>query len=236
VTANIQEFINEKDYVFVTGETAKFYAPELCLNSFSRNIFYSSSDYIIIVDELSSSNPHKYKWLLNSDVEAKRMNDTTFKIENGKGLLYISCLEPKSFTASFTNKSISANPSSSTPDFIIKKKIKTLTLESNNTSKNMRFITLLSVNSILNDKPFTIIEIRNDTCLGYQITFEEYTDIFLWSIGESINYEAIQTDASWIFLRVHLDKIKKYGLYHCSLFKYKGIPIISVPQKNNIFT
>jgi hypothetical protein len=96
--ARVASFLSAPgEYLYVRGEAANGYQPELRLARFNRHaIMVCDPDetYFIIQDELRSSVPHRYEWLLIAAEEAVQMGEHRYRVVSGSRALTVHFLGP----------------------------------------------------------------------------------------------------------------------------------------------
>lgn len=156
--AKIEEFAQKEKYVFTVGESSKMYKRELNLNRFARNVLYTGENYFIMIDQLSSSEPHKYTWQLHGDVYAETVGKNTYEIANGKGVLTIFNLEPKEVHSFNRDTKVFANPTTQEPTLIIEQNLRTLCLENKTPAKDTCFVNILGVSNIFDKEKLVVTQ------------------------------------------------------------------------------
>ncbi|MCI0476486.1 MAG: DUF4962 domain-containing protein, partial [Anaerolineales bacterium] len=123
--------------VYARGEAAAAYDPALTLERFSRQMLFIGK-YVVLCDDLASREPREFTWLLQTDAPMK-ISDLGFKISDlnssrdyevllGSTRLRVAVCEPRQFAAQNSEQEIIANPSSSTPDWVLRHTQHTLML------------------------------------------------------------------------------------------------------------
>jgi len=236
-TAEIEEFALNENYVFVVGESSKIYNKELKLNRFARNILNTGEPYFIMIDELSSSEPHKYTWQMHSDVWSEAIDKSTFEIANGKGILTVANLEPEEANSFSRETKVIANPTSQEPSLIIEQNMKTLCIENKIPSKDMRFVNVLGVNSIFEKDKILVTQENNKGFKLIKIFYMNQDEIIIWNDSQEvidvsftlINKQVfhIKGDGKWISLKF------KDGLFISgAAYKSKSIELEGVQRLN----
>jgi len=179
--ANIEEFAHKDKYVFTAGESSKLYKRELNLNRFTRNIIYTGESYFIMIDQLSSSEPHKYTWQLHGDVYAEPVGENTFEIANGKGILTVYNLEPAEVQHFNRDTKVVANPTSQEPTLIIEQNMRTLCLENKVPAKDTCFVNVLGVSSVFDKEKIAVTQENIKGIKLIEINNQDQKEIIIWN-------------------------------------------------------
>lgn len=215
MTGNIEEFIENKDYVYIIGETSATYKKNLRMQKCKRHIFYSKQGYIIISDQISSETEHDYSWIMHEDVypEAIKQNYNNFayqiQYENGTGCMDVYQLASKPVTLKQSDNIVRAVMTTQEPDKFRETKMKTISLSTKEKSKTIEFVHVL-VPFPTNQRPeirFTAI-ISKDY-LGVHIQSENHENIFLISNRNIENYNNQMIHAQTALLEYEQGNIKK---------------------------
>jgi len=235
--ANIEEFLHQDNYIYILGESSKLYSSELCLKNFNRGVLYTGNGYFIIMDELDSQIPHTYTWLLHSDHLIEDIGNNTFKTSKGNADLYVHCVEPQSLISKFEDVKINLIPMSTTPNLVLKRTQKVLSLENSEPVTKIQFLTVLRPKSLFCETKANTISVENDSCIGIIIEEDSKKEIFLWARIDSANilFENICSDSKWVSLQFDGENIIRYGMHQGTHLIYNGTSLVSLENKGNVF-
>jgi len=224
--AQIEEFANKDNYTFMVGESSKLYKKELQLNRFSRNILNTGESYFVMIDELSSSEPHNYTWQMHSDVYAEAINEKTFQVASGKGILTVTNLAPEDMHSFNRETKVIANPTSQEPTLIIEQNMKTLCIENKAPVKEMKFVNILGVNSIFDKDELLVTQEISEGFRLIKLCNGDATEIIIWNDFQGdidtkftlINKEVfhLKGNGKWISLKFQKGEFKCGAAYKSS--------------------
>lgn len=233
--AVIEEYANEHGYVYTIGEASKLYASDLELQRFTRNVLYTGSDYFVIVDELESTKPHIYTWLLHSDTCAQKVSDRIYRVVNGPGKLDIYTVEPQKHIVRQVDTNVKAIMTTQEPDNFREQKMKTLCIENEQPVKNIRMMHILRASGIFDEKEWKLMQVNNEQCSGVEISSDGFKEIVLWNKGEQMEWGNIVSDARWVSLRYRQGNLVKYAMYQGTYIKMDHDMLVKKHEKQNIF-
>lgn len=234
--ASINEFLHSGDYVYILGEASKLYSHDLKLEKFHRGVLYSGNGYFIVMDELESSLPHTYSWLLHCDHLIEDAGKNMFKTSNGNAELTVFCAEPEELSYSFEDEKIKVVPMYSTPNLILSRKQKVLKLENKEPVTDIRFLNVLIPGDIFPDNNIKVNRVNNPSCSGVIIEKGYEKEIFLWANKDSsVKYENIDSDAVFVSLEFSEGILKKYGMYNGTYLSYNGSFLEHFEKNTTVF-
>lgn len=215
MTGNIEEFIENKDYVYIIGETSATYKKNLRMQKCKRHIFYSKQGYIIISDQISSETEHDYSWIMHGDtfpeVVSQNYNNFAYQIQyqNGTGGMDVYQMASKGVVLKQSENIVRAVMTTQEPDKFRETKMKTINLSTKEKSKTVEFVHVL-VPFPANQRPeikFTAINSKD--YLGVHIKSENHENIFLISNRNIENYNNQMIHAQTALLEYEQGNIKK---------------------------
>lgn len=199
--ANIEAYVDTDGYTYAIGETSQMYYPEMQLRRNARHMINSHSGYFIILDELVSDLPHTYTWRMHSEKYADNVSEDKYEIRNGRGAMDIYTMYPQAKTVTIDETLVEEVMTPQRPDDIRRISLKTIKIENSKKEKSLCFLNILKPKNGLEEsesKTITVDRIQGDTYIGITITSTENTETFLYSPSNQINYQDIQSDATWI--------------------------------------
>ncbi|MCI0477998.1 MAG: hypothetical protein L0Y55_17280, partial [Anaerolineales bacterium] len=206
--------------VYARGEAAAAYDPALTLKRFSRQMLFIGK-YVVLCDDLASREPREFAWLLQTDAPMK-ISDLGFKISDlnssrdyavllGSTRLRVSVCEPQKFVAKNSEQEIVANPSSSTPDWVLRHTQHTLMLTPERT-RATRFVVALCVEHPT-AAPTRVESLACDAGSALALSDAETRAIVAFAQdtrGIKIAGE-IETDARWIVANFRGDALRDFS-------------------------
>ena len=199
-SANIETFSDTNGYCYAVGETSKMYDTALQLHRNARHIINSQLGYFIVLDELKSSLEHTYIWRMHSETQAKRISETYFQIQDGRGALDVHAIFPEEKLSQVNATVIEEIMTPQRPDDIRRIHLQTLKLENAQVSKNVHFLNILQPKAALVDKATDQISIRKITAENYsgvEIKSAQHTELFLFAHQQGIQHQDIKVKGKW---------------------------------------
>lgn len=170
------------DYSYVVGETSKQYQKDLNLTCFKRHIMHTEKPYIVMLDELESTDEHIYTWIMYSDLYPK-YNDA-YIYENGHGKMSVHHYSDTKTESEFIENSVKAVMTTQEPDKYTEIKMKGLYLSNTEKKKKVTFL-----NVLVPTKDEVIVKhLDLDGGYGVSVTFDNETEIYIYSEGKSVKY------------------------------------------------
>lgn len=226
VTADIEQFINEKGITYFVGEAHKMYEPSLKLTRFARNVFYTQKGYFLILDELASELDHTYTWTMHADSYPNDMNNRVFEYENGPAKMRLYSIMPNECNFKLKETNVRAIMTTQEPDKFREAKMKTITIENKSKAKDTWFLNILSTRSTFDKEKFTMKQIQNGKTQGVIIESDQEKELFLCSKSSEIQYGTINADAKILLLQYQNHQLKKYLAVDCKKLFVNGKQLI----------
>lgn len=126
--ANLEAYYSSQDVVYVRGEAAGAYDPQLGLKKFNRQMIFWDQDLIFLFDQLSTAKPRKFDWILQTDSLAEKVSDGRFTVTTGDSRLDITMIAPDEMISRHFEQEVVAVPSSAEPDNVIRRIQHTLSI------------------------------------------------------------------------------------------------------------
>ncbi|MEP4891788.1 MAG: DUF4962 domain-containing protein [Aliiglaciecola sp.] len=199
--AKVEAFSNEDGYAYVVGESSRMYYPEMQLTRNARHIINSECGYFILLDELASELEHTYTWRIHSEKYANKVADDQFEIVNGEGALNVFTVFPEARDTKIDETLVEEIMTPQRPDDIRRISLKTLLIENPQKSQNTTFLNVFQPkDALLSDKEndISIQSIKGKNCIGVEIRSEKFTETFLYSSENSIEYGDIHAQTKWL--------------------------------------
>ena len=140
----LEDWFVADEVVYMQGEAAGAYAPELGLTQFSRQMLMLDADTIVLCDDVRLDTPRKLEWLLQTDYAAQQVDERVWRLSAETHSLQIDALEPQAIASEQWEQEISANPTSAKPDWIITRHQHTLVLSPDQPTTQARYFVVLS--------------------------------------------------------------------------------------------
>jgi hypothetical protein len=199
--AQIEAFSNKNGYIYAIGESSRMYYPEMKLTRNARHIINSQFGYFILLDELESDLEHTYTWRIHSEKYAAKRTEDQFEILNGTGALNVFTMFPEVRHSSIDETLVVEMMTPQRPDDIRSIRLKTLKIENSVKSKNTYFLNVFQPKDGLasdEQNEISVKRIKEESCIGVEITSKNNTEILLFSNENKIIYGDIQSQSKWI--------------------------------------
>ncbi|UJF15723.1 DUF4962 domain-containing protein [Jeotgalibaca sp. MA1X17-3] len=168
MVGKLEAFVDEKEFVYVVGETAKTYQKDLEMQKAKRHIIYLKDGVFIMIDELASSKEHTYSWLLHTDTKAKISHQTEnsqlLSYKNAESSLEVYQWSKQPATTTQTDTYVKEVMTTQEPDNYRDITMRTLAYKTETLQKNGLFISVFCPFSTNESNPFkvTISESNQD--------------------------------------------------------------------------
>lgn len=96
--AKLEKVHLEKEYGYAKGDFSTIYDESLGKLNIQRHVIMSN-DFLIVLDEQSGVNPHKYTFMLHSDNQFKTMSANLTETQTGDAKLLVYTLSPTAFVS-----------------------------------------------------------------------------------------------------------------------------------------
>ncbi|WP_279578984.1 heparinase II/III domain-containing protein [Fodinicola feengrottensis] len=148
--ARVYDVQTEQGWVHAVGEVAAMYPPELGVVRATRQILFSPTGSLLVIDDLAAESERTWTWLLHSDQPTIALSDGRFVVRNGSGALVLSTFQQGIIRPDHTV--VRANPTASTPSLTVGRTLHTLRRELGPV-RSARFVSLLLPGSALEKTP-----------------------------------------------------------------------------------
>ncbi|MGL4863028.1 DUF4962 domain-containing protein [Cetobacterium sp.] len=216
----MKTFINENNFTYAVGESAKSYEKLLQLKEFKRHILNTGERYFYIIDELNSNIPHTYSWLLHSDVKGK-FKENKIEILNGPGSMDIYTFTPTETSKLFYDTYVKAVMTTQEPDKFRETNMKTIKLSNVAPEKSITFINLLDIKNSLKNSSLKIAHSHTQNLDTVVIENEDYNEYFYFNRNTKIDIENISTDAKILVLKKTKENLTLLAS-ECTYLEYKN--------------
>lgn len=234
--ARVEDYISEGGYTYYVAESNKLYYPEMALTRNARNVVYSELGYFIMLDELKSALEHTYTWRLHSEQYAKKITGTNvYKMKNGKGSLNIYPIFPDDLACTVEETVIREIMTPQRPNDVREIILKTLCIENKDKKKNVHFINVLQPESSFIDTLLNVKEIKGDGFIGVEIEKGSTIETFIYSESGTIDYNGIQSDATWVSVIKEKDQLFKFAVYQGTTLRLDKDELYKSESKGNSF-
>lgn len=198
--AEIEAFSDEDGFTFVTGESSRLYYPEMQLTRNARHIINSKLGYFILLDELESDLEHIYTWRIHAEKFAKQVSEDKFEIQNGSGALNVFAVFPETRETKISETLIEEIMTPQRPNDKRRIKLKTFMIENAAREKNTYFLNVFQPKDALETEPsdVTVRRLKDEGCIGVEITSADMTETFLFSARNEIDFEGTKSSSKWI--------------------------------------
>lgn len=218
----VKAFYNEGDFTFILGETSKSYDEELKLSWFGRNVFYTGRKYFLIVDNIQSSEPHKYSWIMHSDVYPEEAGNKVFEYKNGPAKMKLHNLNPENADITYKNTYVKAIMTTQEPDKFRETNMRSIVIENEKPENKVTFMNVMMPASIFEGYNVEAERICCEGAEGTLIKGTDWKECFLFNNGSGINYGEIISDAAWVYVRYENDEIREIKTFDGSYINLKG--------------
>ncbi|HEX6730474.1 MAG TPA: heparinase II/III family protein, partial [Pyrinomonadaceae bacterium] len=92
----VAEYWSTPGYFYARGEAASAYFSDLGVSRFDRHFLYVAPAYFVVWDELATTEPRNFSWLLNADNNFVTKGPADFGITNRNATLFVQRLLPAS--------------------------------------------------------------------------------------------------------------------------------------------
>ncbi len=144
-SARLEASLECGDVVYIRGEAARAYAPDLRLRQFAREAIFLAGDAVVLRDTIASEIPHDYQWLLQTDVPPEADGRGSFKFTSGATPCQLRALQPAGVKHEVLEQEISANPTSAKPDWIIRRTQYALALSPAEACRDCQYFVVLDL-------------------------------------------------------------------------------------------
>ncbi|RMF03931.1 MAG: DUF4962 domain-containing protein [Chloroflexi bacterium] len=201
------------ELTYACGEAAPAYAPELQLGRFQRQIVRVGAQLVIICDDLQSSRPHTYDWLLQTDAPPRPVGSRAFAVTAGRSAMQVLVLAPAEFTHTVQAQEITANPTSAKPDWIIRRTQHTLALRPAEACAQTRFLVALDL-ADPGCNPAEVVSLACEGGTAVKVTRNGKTRIVAFANGRSrlVIPKLLSTDAKWVVATLDNETIWAGGM------------------------
>lgn len=235
-TKGTMDFASENGITLAEGEAHKFYAKELNLNEYRRNVVYTENGHFYMLDELKSTDEHTYSWLMNSDTVFNTVAEDKHLIENGPSKLEVFTLFPENKTVISKETNVRAIMTTQEPDKFRETKMKTMVIENTEKAKDMNFFNILKPQRTFGEEKFDVVKFKEGTCFGSVIETETFKETFLFNPkNETVEVKGIKTDAKWVVIVEEAGKVTKFGLNSGTNLTFNGETLVEGNDKKNLF-
>ncbi len=216
--ANI-ELYNELDgMVSVIGEASKMYQKDLELTRYARHILYTKKDYFIILDELRSSIPHKYSFIMHADTYPIEIEKGVFNYHNGLAQMNLYNIS-KEDGVHYQDTNVKAIMTTQEPDNYREQKMKSIYIENITPQNNVNFLNVLIPSRFYETSKYQVVTINDINTLGVLVANSHFTDVFLYSETKDIHYKDIVAKATWVLIQYENNTISHYSIHECEYLK-----------------
>ncbi len=95
----LADYWSTSQFFYARGEAAPAYFPDLGVRRFDRHFLYvAPANYFVIWDELATTEPRKFSWLLNADNSFVVRSQNSFALSTRSATLFVQRLLPTSVT------------------------------------------------------------------------------------------------------------------------------------------
>lgn len=208
MVGEIETFRNEEDYVYVVGETSKMYKKELKLRRFARHVLHTKKSYFIVMDELMSDDPHRYTFVLHSDVFPQVQQNGEFLYENGPAQMKVINVSPVETEYELLENNVRAIMTTQQPDKFRECRMKTLHISNKSKQKDLCFLNVI-MPSKPDDNALVVEKIHTEDCFGAEIIDKDSSEILLYSYDDKVKYKNNTYDSKGILLKLQNNIVQK---------------------------
>lgn len=195
----LDEWFIAPNLTYACGEAAGAYHPDLQLSQFRRQIIMAGEDLVLICDDLQSSLPHDYQWLLQTDVAAEEKATNQFTFNAGSTQMTVTAAASTACQHNLHEKEITANPTSAKPDWIIRRTQHTLALSPPEPCRQARFVVALDLTDLAGETAEVVsLACAGGTAVQIRRNGETYIAAFANGRSRLVVPELLSTDANWV--------------------------------------
>jgi len=194
----MRDVLASEGFVHGRSETAIMYHPYLKVRRVERTLVCTPAGRLLILDDLVAEEPREWTVLLQSDWPAEEVGDDLVRLRSGPGQAWVRRLPGTSegVTVSQTETIVKANLSSSSPNWNLTTRLRTLRTTSPRLT-HARFLTAIEPTSALNPMPATA---RTEPCdAGHEVAFDGET-VLLAGVAGRISTASVTADAAAVIL------------------------------------
>lgn len=232
----IEEFFNQENITYISGETAKTYKRELNLSENRREIIHTGRTHFYVMDTLKSEDNHRYSWLLHSDNHSFEKNEKLV-MENGSGTLDIANILPRKKDISRYETYVKAVMTTQEPDKFRETNMKTLSISNSQDSKECKFLNVLNARESFAGDNFSIQSYEKENQFIAEVKNGNNVEKLVLRCESSrdsvIKYREYETDAEAVLEFETDEKIKLFFIKAGFVKKY-GQSLYSGERKNLI--
>lgn len=96
------------DYFYARGEAAPAYYANLNIKHFDRHFLYVAPDYFVIWDEISTTEPRQFTWLINADREIRALSSNRAEIVSDDAALRVTRVLPANAVSGIVSQVVMA--------------------------------------------------------------------------------------------------------------------------------
>jgi hypothetical protein len=185
--------------VYVQGEAAGAYPPELEVDRFNRQVILWNEKQVYLYDRLASPKPRMFEWLLQTDVRAERERTNCFTVLTGQSRLSVALPVPGEIIAQNNEQEIIAVPSSAEPDRILQRTQHTLSISPGQRQEIVQCFAVLTLGGLADD-PTEVERLNCTGGVGAKICQKDWRTLVgfasgnrYWGAGNQFG-----TDAPWL--------------------------------------
>ena len=195
----LQDWFAAPGLTYACGDAAGAYHADLQLSQFRRQILMIDDNLCVICDDLRSTMPHDYQWLLQTDVAPQQTTDTRFIFQTNGTQMAVTAVAPRPLAHDLRQIEITANPTSAKPDWIIRRTQHTLALSPAEPCAQTRFLVALDL-ADPGSEPAEVVSLPCEGGTAIQVTRKGETRIAAFANGRSrlVIPELFSTDADWV--------------------------------------
>ncbi|GKX29412.1 hypothetical protein SH1V18_18920 [Vallitalea longa] len=208
MVGEIETFRNEEHYVYVVGETSRMYKKELKLRRFARHVLHTKNSYFIVMDELMSDDPHKYTFVLHSDVFPQVQQNGEFLYENGPAQMKVINVSPVETEYELLENNVRAIMTTQQPDKFRECRMKTLHISNKSKQKDLCFLNVI-MPSKADDNSLVVEKINTEDCFGVEIIDKDSSEILLYSYDDKVKYKNNTYDSKGVLLKLQNNIVQK---------------------------
>jgi hypothetical protein len=185
-------------FAHATAETAIMFDPTLKVRRVDRTLVFTPAGRLVLLDELVADEPREWTFLLQSDWKAELASEDLTVLRSGPAQAWVRRLPGTSdgITVSQIETIFDANPSSSSPNWKIVTRLRTVRARTPKLTQ-ARFFTCVEPTSAMDPQPSTAQAVPCDA--GHGVAFEGETVLLAGAAGR-IAAPRVTADAAAVIL------------------------------------
>ena len=205
--AEVENCIITDDLSYIVGESAPVYQKMLKMNKCKRHIINREKPYYIILDELDSSEKHKYTWQMYSDSFPEVLSDR-YRYTEGEAQMDLYCFADGKTVFEEKENNVRAVMTTQEPDKFTENQMKGICISNIEKTESFSFISVVvPLNKQTNEIKVTRFEMEG--AYGVVVEEEGRLDHYLFSDRCSFQFEDHLVESRVSIISMKNNKVTK---------------------------